>query len=959
MTPQEQLKLCIKNGKKRAFKDCYISKKTSIGHIVTHTHWDREWRYPLWHSRERLVHFMDNLLEILDKDPEYHAIVLDGQSVMIEDYLQIKLENEEKIKKYIKEDRIKVGPWYTLPDLYPVDGECLIRNLLKGNRYCNKLGKVMKIAFTTFGWGQIAQFPQIFAGFGINFIICAKNVSKQRAPQMEFMWEAPDGTRILTSRLGDMTRHTFFMNAYIPVRFGKKYLSKEYHYEWGNGVVIHNANTQKNQDYFKISDSEAFHSDQVKEAVQSAWDGTNETTVPDVRLLLSGSDSSSPQPVIPNIIKEANLLFEDIKFVHSTLETYADALIKEINITNLHIIKGELRDGPADDCSANALAARIPIKKLNRCVETSLIGRTEPLASALSMLGKDYPIQFASIAWKYLLLSHSHDSINGVTQDKTVDDTIYNLNQALEISNVLFDKKAAELAMDINLSKYNSDDILLLVINPYPRPVQKIEKIHIDTPRIMNAAEIAIFDCDNHEVLVQPVGRQEDIALVDDFESSPWPFSVDRHTVYMDTGLIPAGGYKIYKVSVQKQMDRSIQCWPDMRRYTDNEISKTAHVLENEFLHAQIMPNGTIDLYDKENNRNYQGLHYFEDAGDTGDFWVYYPPNQNKIYTSIGSNAKIWQIETGPLSATIGVEIKMEVPASANTSNNEKLGQGNRSDLNNIIIITSHITLQRGSRQLEIDTKIQNTARDHRMRMMFPTGIKSKQSYAAGHFNIDGRLVEPERLEDGKFYPEMQTLPQQSFVDLSDGKYGFAVINKGLTEYEAMRDDKQTLAITLFRGVRNNICAEYRAYSKYPEQDGGQLIQTLEFEYAIVLHKGNWKEGKVFEAARRFNIGISTYQITSHNNGSMPETASLYSVEPENLMLSCFKRAEDRNSFIMRLFNPTDNTIEGHICIAATIKKAYICTLNEDRQNELTLLNKNEINISVPVGKIVTVELEK
>ncbi|MHC4122036.1 MAG: glycoside hydrolase family 38 N-terminal domain-containing protein [Planctomycetota bacterium] len=936
-------------------------KQKAIGYIVTHTHWDREWRYPLWQNRLHLIRFMDTLLDLLDHDPEYRCMVLDSQSVMVEDYLQVKAENKQRTKKYIAEGRIKIGPWYTLPDLYPVDGECLVRNLLKGDRYSNELGKVMKIAFTTFGWGQIAQFPQIFAGFGIDFIICGKNVSKQRAPQMEFIWEAPDGTGVLTSRLGDFARANFFMNAYLPIRFGKKYMSTEYQYEWGNsGTVIRKANAKdSSEDYFKTSEGQAFYPEQIKSAIQTTWDATNETTVKNVRLLADGSDSTTPQPILTRIIKEANLLFENIEFIHGTLEEYAGELKKHIKLEELKVVKGELRDGPSYACSANALATRIPIKQLNRRVENSLIKRAEPLASIAAMRNSDYPERFAALAWKYLLLSHPHDSINGVGQDKTADDTVYRLNQALEISNVIFDKKASELAMDIDLSKYNADDILLIAINPYPRPVSKIEKVCIDTPGHLNAWEISIADCDGQDVCVQHMSRQEKIVPVDDLEARPWPFHADRHMAYIDTGIIPAGGYAVYKVSVKKKMDRTVCIWPEVRKSAGDEISKVPNILENEFLCAEIMPNGTINLYDKVNNKHYHSLNYFEDTGDTGDYWVYYPPVKNKTLISLGANARIWQIENGGLSATIGVEIKMEVPKSANWSESEKPGQGSRSNDLTTITITSLITLHRGAKQLEIETEIQNTAEDHRMRMMFPTGIAANQSDAAGHFNIDSRPIEPARLFDGQFYPDMQTHPQQNFVDTSDGEYGFAVINRGLTEYEVLRDNQKTLAITLFRSVRNNICTEFRSYSRYPNQKGGQLLQRLKFEYAIIPHKCNWQEGLVFEMAQQFNTGVCLYQISAHKNGSMPQKMSLYSVEPENLMLSCFKPAEDRESFVMRLFNPTSKTIEGEITVAAEIKKAHLCTLNEERINVIEILNNNQLNVTVPAGKILTIELEQ
>ena len=70
------------------------------GKLVLHTHWDREWRYPLWENRMYLCNMVDELLHILDTQPDYRSFVMDGQTVIIEDYLEVRPENREKIEKY-------------------------------------------------------------------------------------------------------------------------------------------------------------------------------------------------------------------------------------------------------------------------------------------------------------------------------------------------------------------------------------------------------------------------------------------------------------------------------------------------------------------------------------------------------------------------------------------------------------------------------------------------------------------------------------------------------------------------------------------------------------------------------------------------------------------------------------------------------------------------------------------
>jgi alpha-mannosidase len=68
-------------------------------HVISHTHWDREWYETFDAFRFRLVEFMDHLLSILTCRPEYHSFTLDGQTVILEDYLEIRPEKRGELKK--------------------------------------------------------------------------------------------------------------------------------------------------------------------------------------------------------------------------------------------------------------------------------------------------------------------------------------------------------------------------------------------------------------------------------------------------------------------------------------------------------------------------------------------------------------------------------------------------------------------------------------------------------------------------------------------------------------------------------------------------------------------------------------------------------------------------------------------------------------------------------------------
>src|SRR5258707_7428464 len=125
--------------------------------LVPHTHWDREWYLTFQQFRMRLVHAVDKLLEVLEKAPAYAFFMLDGQTIVLDDYLEVRPENTERLQALARQGRILVGPWYLQPDEFLVGGESLIRNLQVGFRMGQAYGGVMPISFLTGTFRHIAH----------------------------------------------------------------------------------------------------------------------------------------------------------------------------------------------------------------------------------------------------------------------------------------------------------------------------------------------------------------------------------------------------------------------------------------------------------------------------------------------------------------------------------------------------------------------------------------------------------------------------------------------------------------------------------------------------------------------------------------------------------------------------------------------------------------------------------
>jgi len=123
-------------------------------HFIPNTHWDREWLYDFQETRMFLVEFMDKLLDIFDKYPAYKTYLLDAQTIPVEDYLEIRPEKTAELIGRVKENRLHIGPWYTLPEEHLVNGESLVRNLVLGHQLAEKYGGVMKVGYSPFSYGR-------------------------------------------------------------------------------------------------------------------------------------------------------------------------------------------------------------------------------------------------------------------------------------------------------------------------------------------------------------------------------------------------------------------------------------------------------------------------------------------------------------------------------------------------------------------------------------------------------------------------------------------------------------------------------------------------------------------------------------------------------------------------------------------------------------------------------------
>ena len=938
-----------------------------IAYVVSHTHWDREWRWPVWETRQMLIEFMDELIEVLEAGKNA-GFVMDGQVIPILDYLEMRPEMSERVKSLIAGGKLQIGPWFTLPDEYPVDGEALVRNLLWGIRKSNKLGGALMVGYTSFGWGQTAQLPQIYAGFGIDVVMVGKRVSTQRAPNSEFIWRGPDGTELLATRFGDDGRANFYFNAHLSILFGIDHKGPDWRYDWtSGGVAYHQADRSRmEQDHSRLDAPATWHPESVTpELIEALWRTTDESVLDDARLMMNGSDYTAAQPKLPEMIDRINKIDPDPnrKWVQATLPEFVKLMRERIDRTKLRVVEGELRDGPAGPLTGNALTTRLYIKRLNHCAQTMLIRFAEPLAVlACIAVGAAYPHKFLEKAWQYLLESHPHDSINGATQDKTALDVCDRLRQVMDISSTIGNRSIQELVRHIDTRSFADEEVLLVVFNPLPHPRSEVIEAWINMPDTRPRNEtwrayrppegLQIFDAGGTPVSTQNQGYTSESYSVAELHTRAFPYNCLRHWVFFDTGEIPAGGYKVFRAVPIDEEKAGRTEWSDSFVRTGS-LLKSPDTIENEHLLVRMNPNGTFNLTDKESGVCYRDLNYFEDSGEHGDYWFNERPMFNQVHTSLGARARIWSQDSGPLRATLVSEVTMLLPKRG------RKAEKSRGDTKESFIIRTAVTLRAGQRVAEINVEFENRHEDHYLRAMFPTGLThATHADAGGHFSIDHRPIRPQGPTGDSIWPDMATQPMSRFLDVSDGDKGLAILSDDLTEYEVLDNVERTIALSLLRGVRNWICTEMRVGSSFPSQPGGQCLGQHSIRYGIVPHRGNWRVANIPLAAELFRMSLYPVQTNAHEGCLSGDRASLFAVDNPELRLSTQKKAEDRDTLIVRFYNPTPIIQKGRLTMGGELRGAWVTDLNENRKSELPVGNKNTVSITAEPHQIVTIEVD-
>jgi alpha-mannosidase len=919
----------------------------SLAIIVSHTHWDREWYLTYSQFRARLIDIVRRVLEQLELEPEYRHFLLDGQSIILEDYLSIRPEDAPRIEALVREGALSLGPWYVLPDEFLVSGEATVRNLLLGHKVAAAYGGVQKVGYMPDSFGHIAQMPQILKRVGIDSFIYTRGSGDELEDLgHEYLWRAPDGSEVLA-----VNQCGGYCNAG----------GLGHREEW-------EAHTQRTVDLGLAVDRIR----RLFESMSHMWRGG-------VFLVNNGCDHFPPQADFAGILTALREEFPDTVFVHGSLSDYVDAVRRGGFVKKSY--GGELLKGRYHHILSGVWSARMYLKQQNAYAQTLLGSCVEPVSAYLRFCaGRDYPHGLIESCWKLLLENHPHDSICGCSTDEVHRQMLPRFAGVIETGEQVLRDHLAHLTPTFARKREDDSATTICVLNPLTeRRSQIVDRLVVLQPPGVEIEQLRLFDESGQEVPFELVGswyvdrfwgvdyrtelfggRQLDLfgTYLDHFadrierhEDRDGTRDSFLHLRFLAKDLPAVGHAQFFLREGSKGEGRK-----EGSNVTGASVKVIDNRLENEYVEVMLHPDGTFDVRDKTSGGLFTGLNRLEDTEDVGDEYDYSPAPESRTFTSNGCAGDIRVLDGGGLRGRLQVEYDLELPMAIDPSRER------RSDDQVRCRALAVVTLERGSRLVQVELRFDNRAKDHRLRVEFPTGVVAHSVVSDGHFYVSERPLQQPSGEGWRQAPS-GTYPQQDFTLVQANGRGLAVLNKGLPEIQATQSPsgEVKLSLTLLRAVgwlsRDDLETRRR-------QAAGPTLHTPEaqcqgshnFEYAVLPFPKDYIDADVKGMSERYRTPVVAIQgvLDGHVAGGM----SLVQKTSVRTCVTALKRHESRDSLVVRLYNLTSDPVEEDLRFGIDVASAWRLDLLEERIGRLTDNPTRDLALVLGPHEILSLEVE-
>jgi hypothetical protein len=815
--------------------------------LVSHFHWDREWYREFQAYRARLVDAIDRVLDLLATDPGYHFL-LDGQTVLLEDYLAIRPERRAEVALGLREGRLAAGPWYVQPDSLLPSGESHVRNLLHGRHAGEALGPVSRIGYVPDSFGHPAQLPQILAGFGIaTFVNWRGNGTEIDELGPVYHWDAPDGSAVQATLL----REGYFSAACLP----------DDPEEAALGLAA------------------------LAARLTEGHDGPV--------LLMNGFDHMLPDPHT-GAVAEALARLTGATVQRGLLEHALGG-----GGQTLRRYRGELLGARVAPLLPGVWSTRMPIKLANRRCEALLEGWAEPWAALSRRLGVADERPALRMAWRALLHNQAHDSICGCSLDAVAESVRARFDDVEGLATQTVTRILERLAgLEIERCVPWSVEQDIVVFNPSPHPRSDVVRVSLDA---YPAMRLPLGRPEFPPLLIASLGRAgfaidgrpARVVASDDPARARWLPDQELVDLEFVAADVPAFGCRRFALT---------QC-PRVEEEADD-----ARVIETDDLRVTVEHEGTLGV--RLGEAEYHGLLALEDCGDRGDSYDF-DPLDDELGALVESVS--WQRRRHPSGiASLVVQRVLRVPAALDDGRERRSADSAR------LTVWVEARIAPGVPRVDLTVRVDNTARDHRLRLCFPTGRPLEACRAATTFDVIER--DAVRPDDSQWkHPAPATFVHQGWVRAN----GLTVVAPGLPEAEVTSDG--TIAITLLRAVgwlaRHDLRSRPQPAGPAMEVARAQMPGLLEAKLSLFA-------GCDAATARDAELGLRG--VFGGPAPLLADDATLLALAPSGLVLSALKPAEDGDGIVVRVLNPSDAHMQARLQVAVPFRSATAVRLDEE-----------------------------
>ena len=884
-------------------------------HVVPHSHWDREWYFTTSRSKVYLMKDLKDVLDTLESNPDFKYFMVDAQGSLLDDYIKWMPQDKDRITKLVKEKKLVIGPWYTQTDQLVISGESIVRNMYYGMKRCETFGGYMNVGYVPDSFGQSGNMPQIYKEFGIEDTLFWRGVSDDMVNHTDYNWRGDDGSVVFTTQIP----FGYYIGGNIP------------------------EDPKQSEEFWQ---KECFEKAGGRSATKHIY-------------FPNGFDQAPIRTNLPEIIKERNEKDPENEYVISCIEDY----IKDVKSENpeLEEVSGELVIAKHMRIHKSIFSSRSDLKVMNTQIQNYVTNVMEPLLTLSYNLGNDYPHEAVGEIWKLLFENAAHDSIGSCISDTANEDVYVRYKQARDIAVNLVELHSRLIATSVK----NDAEMTFTLINTLPQ--KRNDTVVVKT--YIPGGNFAILDEKGNKVDYTVIESRDltDYVLSQTIKLDPSrkfyvPSNVLEATIAIKTSDVPAFGYVQYTLDTKGNSAKNLE---------------KKNTLENEFYAINVEEDGSLTITDKENNVTYKNQGVLVENGDDGDSFNYSPPRKDLEVFSNKSECSV-EVSGSDIYDQAVIKFNMVVPKDL-----EERAEGKVS-VN--LPITMTVALRKDSKVIDFNVHVDNKGLSHRLCVLFDSQIVSSFNYADEQF---GSIKRPNYYEkEMKLYmasaenktekktgvqelanwandqstwqePPISIEPTQSYVSLTDGKQGIAVIPQGVREYEVL--DDHMIRLTLFRtygfmGKENLIYRPGRASGeRIIETPAAQLLKEMDFAFGFTTYASDINEANVDTLAKAYNTNIEVYTYAEFLNGRLifsqreiegTKEARYSLFETENkLVVSAMKKAEDNDGYIIRLFNGKNHeNISDTIKFNFDVKEAYYTNLREEKTEDIKVEN-NTINV--------------